>query len=542
VRGLFFVEAHSSEVRSLFQCAGPDYVDIWVRGFDDRVRSPNHLANGRDEIGVMYTNTRLGNVKRVFRGFPAVLLAIGLAACGGSTSGSAPGMANPARASSGSITGFGSIHVNGVKYETTSAVITVNGQAGVQGDLRVGDVVDVSGHHDDATNLDIADTVKFRHDVQGPISSINTIAGTLGVLGQNVVVGADTFFGTGITPASLAGLAVNDIIEVSGLLAPNGDIHAMRIEKKAAGAEFEVTGVAASTNVTAKTLMINALTVDFSAATLSGFPSSGPKDGDRVDATGISLGSAGELKATRLEFLASAGPFSANEDGSIEGLITRFASASDFDVSGQPVATSAGTTFAGGVSTDLALGVHLDVEGAITAAGVLDATQVHIHLPSASATRLLGPVTMVDTAAGTVTVLGITVSVTNLTHFEDDGSQDVNTFQLSDVHVGDWLDVRGGESPAASNNIVATRFVRVEPQSSVRVAGTVKTAVPPSFTILSLNIVTTPATTFTGASNTSVTANAFFLNLIGQTATIVGVWDGTTVTAQQAFLGEGQDN
>jgi hypothetical protein len=411
----------------------------------------------------------------------------------------------------------------------------------MQSDLKVGDVVAVHGHHDDSSGQDVADSIEFHDNVQGPVSMIDMTAGTLVVLGQKVIVNTDTSFGHTITPASLAGLAVNDIVEVSGMPAANGDIHATRIEKKAPGAAFEVTGVAASTDSTAKTLKINALTVDFSAATLVGFPSTGPKDGDRVEATGTSLGSAGELKATRLELLTDEFD-QENEEGEIEGLITRFASVTDFDVAGHPVTTSASTTFEGGASTDLALNVRVEVEGTVNASGVLEATKVRIHLMSASATRLLGQAEMVDTTTGTVTVLGITVGITGMTHFEDDGSESSSAFSLSDVHTGDWLDIRGSESPAGSNKVVATSVERVEAQSSVRLAGTVKTATQPNFTILSVNVSTTPTTQFRDASNAPTTAAAFFMNLVGQIAAVRGTWDGTTLTAQQASLGEGEDD
>jgi hypothetical protein len=129
-----------------------------------------------------------------------------------------------------------------------------------------------------------------------------------------------------------------------------------------------------------------------------------------------------------------------------------------------------------------------------------------------------------------------------MTHFEDGGSEEMSTFSLSDVHTGDWLDIRGGESPAGSNMVVATSFERVEAQSSVRLAGTVKTAMQPNFTILSLQVSTTPTTQFRDASNASTTANAFFMNLVGQIAAVRGTWDGTTLTAQQALLGEGEDD
>jgi len=505
-------------------------------------------------VGVpsMQANRQLTHLGRAFPRLSAtvlwlsaVVLAVGLVACGGSGSSApvpAPVSKASARVSVGSITGFGSVHVDGVKFETTSAKITVDGRAATQSDLKVGEVVGVNGHHDDASGQDIADTVEFRHNVQGPVSMIDTTAGTLVVLGQHVIVTTDTAFGGGITPASIAGIALNDIVEVSGMLAANGDVQATRIEKKAAGAAFEVTGTATATDSTAKSLKINALTVDFSAATLVNFSSNGPKDGDRIAAAGTVLGSAGELKATSIELLTANESGQANQEGEIEGLITRFSSATDFDVAGHPVITSTSTIFEGGSSTDLALDVRVEAEGTFNASGVLVAIKVRIHLKSASATRLVGPVDMIDMTAGTVTVLGISVSVTDLTHFEDQSSQNIITFKLSDVHTGDWLDIRGSESPAGSNKVVATRFERTEAQPSVRVAGTVKAAMQPNFTILSVNVSTTPTTVFADASNAPSTADVFFNALIGQTASVHGTWDGTTLTAQGASLGEGLDN
>lgn len=492
----------------------------------------------------MYANAHLPKIKRVLRWLPAALLAVGLAACGGGSGGTTTPVATGANVkavSVGAITGFGSVHLNGKKFETTSASIKVDGNAAMQSDLKVGDVIEVSGHHDDSTGQDVADSIEYQPNVRGPVSAIDATAGTLVVLGQSVVVSADTFFGDGIVPASLAGLAVNDIVEVSGMVAANGDIQATRIERKAAGSPFEVTGVAASTNGTAKTLMINALQVDFSAATLGGFPSTGPKDGDRVEARGTTLGTAGQLLATRLDLLPAVQSGEDQEDGEIEGLVTRFASAADFDVAGHPVTTSASTTFEGGTSSDLALNVRVEVEGKFNAAGVLEAATVRIHLQSASATRLLGRVDAVDTTAATVTVLGITVSATAMTSFEDETSAQVTTFKLSDIHTGDWLDIRGSESPAGSNKVVATRIERIGPQSSVGIAGVVKTAVQPNFTILSVNIVTTPTTMFSDSMMAPMTVATFFTGLVGQGVAVRGTWDGTMLTAQQASLHHGED-
>src|SRR5260370_6294831 len=155
----------------------------------------------------MQTDTRLTYLKWAFRWVPATLLAVGLGACSSSTS--TPGSTanvNAARVSIGSITGFGSVHVNGVKFETTSAKITVNGQAAMQTDLKVGDVVAVHGHHDDSSGQDMADSIEFHDNVQGPVSMIAMTAGPAVVPGPHVIASPDPSFGNILMPAPLSAM------------------------------------------------------------------------------------------------------------------------------------------------------------------------------------------------------------------------------------------------------------------------------------------------------------------------------------------------
>ncbi len=478
-----------------------------------------------------------------------------LVACGGG--GGMPGSqapsanAAPAGVSVGAITGFGSVHVNGKKFQTTSATIHIDGRSAAQNELHVGDVIEVKGHHDAMNNTDVAEAIEVHSNVIGPVGSIDTLGGKVVVLGQTVVVSALTSFDDAIVPAALSAIVVGDILRVSGSTATNGDIQATRIERKPAGTAFRVNGTAAATDATLKSLRINALTVDFSAATLMDFPSAGPADGDLVEAVGTALGGAGQLLATRLE-RRSGKELKAEQGGEseLEGLITRFASASDFDVDGRPVSTSAATHFEGGTTTDLGLNLRVEVEGAVDAAGVLAATKVEVE--RASSAMIVAQADAVDAVAGTVTALGLTISVNPMTRFEDHSSAKISTFSLADVHTGDWVVVRGAETPAGSNALLAARFERRDAQARVLLSGVVKAATAPALTILAVNVATTPATVFGGSSGGtdgsgssgnsggSVTAATFFSGLVGGTATIGGTWDGTTLTALSASLG-GQD-
>jgi len=162
------------------------------------------------------------------------------------------------------------------------------------------------------------------------------------------------------------------------------------------------------------------------------------------------------------------------------------------------------------------------------------ATRVRIEREASS--RLLAQVDAVDATAGTVQLLGITVSVTATTRFEDHGPLHVNAFSLADVHAGDWLEVRGTESPAGSNAVVADRLERQASAAAVVLAGVVKAATQPQFTLLAVPVDTVPATAFTDARGQATDAATFFTNLVGQSVFVTGSWNGTSITAASAAL------
>jgi hypothetical protein len=175
--------------------------------------------------------------------------------------------------SKGTITGFGSVIVNGVTYNTNSATFTIDGVPGTQSDLSVGDVIVVKGTVNDDGTSPSAASVTFDDAVEGPISAIDLLTQTITVLGQIVRIDADTSFDDSISPASLDGLDINDVVEVSGFFLANGSISATRIELKPPAGEFELTGTVS--NPAATTFEINGFVVDFSTAMLENFPGTG---------------------------------------------------------------------------------------------------------------------------------------------------------------------------------------------------------------------------------------------------------------------------
>ncbi len=324
---------------------------------------------------MMTTNSRLATLM-------LVAIFIFLMACGGgggaSSSGGIGGSGFTAL-SVGSVSAIGSITVNGVRYETTGAAVTRDDGAGFsEADLKRGLVVEVNGQvNADGVN-GTATTVTVLTAVQGPVDQIDPATSSLTVMGQPVAIDDQTLFDDSIQPNDLNGLSLDDIVEVSGTVDPNGTIRAMRIEAKPGETLRKVRGFVNS--VSAPTFTINGLTIDFSTALENDFGANGPPVDAFVAVRGTSLdrGSNTLIAASVDDQTRS---FANETNAEIEGFITAAAGSSFSLVSGAGTfqfQTDAGTTFDGGVVGDLAVGLKVEVEGAFSG-GVLIADKVSIQ-------------------------------------------------------------------------------------------------------------------------------------------------------------------
>jgi len=465
---------------------------------------------------------------------PTILLAAAaaLVACGGGSgmSGTTPPGSVPVMAT-GTITGFGSIYVNGLHFKTTSATIRKNGQVVAQSALNVGEIARIKGSKNDADGTGEADSVDVDENVVGPIATI--MGNTLTVLGQTVKIDAGTSFSSDVKPADITGLKVADFVEVSGLTAADGSITATRIGREASAGTLQVLGTVSSLDTTLHTFMINALIVNYSAANLTGFSGGQPADGDLVVVQGTTFDSAPTtLTATRVhKQMSDEEEAGDHRDMEREGLITRFASATDFDVAGEPVTTTSTTVYRNGTAADLALNVKVEVEGSINSSNVLVADVVSFH--HNGGIELQSTVTAVT--AGTLTVLGVEITVTSTTRLEDRSSAQVQMFSLSNISVGDTVDVHGFESPAGSGKLVATRLEREPPSTEVEVNGPFAAGVSPQFTVFGITVDASSAT-LRDAGGATLTLADFLTQAVGKSVEVSGQLSGTIVTASEASI------
>jgi hypothetical protein len=443
-----------------------------------------------------------------------------LAACGGGSNDNVAGNPDPGGNTGGitgtgiafaigPVTGFGSVIVNGVTYDTSSATFDIDGVTGSQDDLELGHYVVVTGTISDDGATGTASNVTFGDNVEGPVSSVDSATGTIVVLGQTVVIDGGTSIDDSC-PATLDELILVLAVEVSGPVRADGTIVATRIECKAIAGELEVTGIVSNLNAGAMTFEINALVVDYSEAMVDNFPTAGIiNEGDPVEAKGIELGDAGELLATRVEYKGSEFADDEGDHAEIEGFITRFAAATDFDVSGIAVTTNGSTVYEGGAAGDLGLNLKVEVEGNFNANGVLLASKVEIK--QATNVRVVG---RIDSVSGsTVLVLNIPITTDALTtRFEDKSDARVEPLTVDDLRADDYIEVRGQELPAGSGELAAALLERDDPRPETELRGFVEAGGVnrPTLTILGVTVETDASTQYRDASEQPMLADDFW--------------------------------
>ena len=440
-----------------------------------------------------------------------------LTACGGGSGSSVAGIdrtGSPAIASYGTVTAFGSVVVNGVHYDTSQATFVIDGNAGTQADLAIGDVVLVNGTLDSGGTTGAATTVRFDNNVEGPVTSIDTATNTFVALGQLVRVSADTSFDAGIQPASLLGLAIGDVVEVSGLVQGDDSIDATRIERRPAGSDiYEVTGTVVGAQAGLRTFFVGAVFVNYSVAVVSGVAGGVFANGQRVRVKGT-LEANGILVASRVDYLSDTLGGASGERREVEGVITRFASATDFSVAGLSVTTTAQTAYEGGTAADLGLNIKVEAEGTLNGSGQLVATKIEVR--RSAPVSLTASVDSVDVAANSFVALGVTVKVDALTRLEDQSSLELRPFSIANLAAGDTVEVRGTESPAGSGQLLAAFVEREGSQQETELQGFVQSVAPPLFVILGVQISTNGGTEFEGVSGVAQLAVGDLVKVSGQ--------------------------
>ena len=387
-------------------------------------------------------------------------IALTVIACGPGGTGGLAGIGGSGYVSSGSITGFGSVFINGVEFETDNASISIDGSLSAETDLGVGDVcvlqgsVNVDGVTGTATAITCTDELEgYVLDVSALISGV----GTMNVMGQTVTITTDTVFDSD-TKASIADLVVNDIVEVHGYPDGTGNILATRIETINAAEDIEVKGIIS--NLTGTTFELGSLLVDYSSATEV---DSNLADGLYVEVKTLTTLS-GDVTGG---FTLIASKVEIEEDGDldidgdegddieVQGVVSNITSTS-FDFNGTTVLFASLETDDDFDLGSLVDGMIITVEGHIDADGNFVVEE--IEEDHASENEAEGFVVALTDSTVTVSVSSVemTFTVNNETRMideQDEGVTPVFYFSLTDISIGDFIEINYYTDDISGNNI-----------------------------------------------------------------------------------------
>ena len=469
----------------------------------------------------------------------AVLL---IAACGGSSTtpagggvgGGGGGGGALLSTSMGVVTTTGSLTVNGILFDTSTAQIRIDDNPGrPESELKVGMVVKVKGSKDDVAGTGKATEVEAHHVVRGKVDG--KAGGVLKVGGHEVEIEHGTEFES--HASGLDSISVGERVRVHGHPTATGRFRATRVEKEAGSSEeFEVKGYVSDLALGAGTFTLQ-VTPDaassYAVTMAAGVPiPAGVVSGSYVEVHAASRPVAGAFTATAV-VLEDGKLGEAQAEVEVEGLVTS-GNSTQFVIEGQTVATSLSTRWDNGLPADLAPGVKVEAEGKLDAAGILQATKVSFR----ANLRIQGPVSnVVATSAreGSFQLLGLTVRTDAWTEWKSSGGGGGGTLDLSTIGAGP-VEVRG--VPGLPGEIIATRIDATNDNRLI-LQGPVssKDAAAGRLVILGLTAQAGASTEYRDASGAVLTTAAFF-DLVILPKTVVKVrsrdpLSGTTLTAEQ---------
>lgn len=455
--------------------------------------------------------TNFGSTRRGMALLALMMMGL-LTACGsgGGDEGSSP-QAVVSVASEGPIDGFGSVIMNGVRWNTDEAVFEIEGRVGKQDDLAVGMSVRIEGQRGpDGTAR--ADRVIYESNLRGPVRSIVEVGPDtriLEIFGLSVVVSRSS---TQFEGTDLEGLAVDTVVDLSGFVNGEDELEASHLRVRGRPIEnvTEVKLFGRVSGLAGGSFLIGTSEVRFDESTLvDDFGSAGLRDGLAVRVEGI-LQANDAVEAREIE-----APRRRNEDqyGEVEiyGIVADFVSLADFRVAGRSV-NAERATLEPNDPLLLRDGARVEVEGYVDAAGVLQAEKLKFRSNRVRIHAEIAGEEDIEAAEGRLWLLGIPIEFEGETELRDQ-RDDLEDFGLADLRAGDFVQVRG--LARSDGSVIATRLRR-EDHDDLRIRGPVDLIdeVGQYFTILGVPIPTGSGTVFKAEDGTLLTESEFY-GLIG---------------------------
>ena len=291
-----------------------------------------------------------------------------LTGCGGgadSLLASLPGTGGTGSAllAQGTITGFGSVILNGIKFDVTQASVKMDGVNAVSTDLRLGMVADVQAQRGVDLTLGVASSIEVWSIAQGAVSQ--PVTNSLVVAGMNIQTSSSTVF-DGASDASQ--LVSGQIVTVWGLQSGADGSHwgATRVSVLPTATEMVSSGL----------IMLANGQRTLHGLVLTGSLADSLAHGSLVRVQGVLSPDARSLAVSSVRVLGVAALVQGSGAIEIEGYVTAVTSSSRFTLGMIEVDASNAVYTPSYLS--LTLGAQVEVYG-VLAAGLLNATKVEVE-------------------------------------------------------------------------------------------------------------------------------------------------------------------
>lgn len=282
-----------------------------------------------------------------------------LVACGGGLQIGLPGTGGTGMYAQGSISGFGSVVVNGIKFDDTSAAVQVNGIAAHSSDLRIGMVAGVQGEAGATPTLGTASLIDVWSAAQGTISSV--ASGQFTLNGMTIRTDNGTVF---------------DGVASAAQLAPGVRVAVWGLQASADGRSWTATRVAVVTDTTVVSSGMvgigNGLR-SLNGIALTGTAAASLNAGDLARVSGILSQSGDSLEVTGVKLLGPLAGATQQGEGEVEGVVTTLLAGGHFMMGSTEVDASGALLDPS--TLQIAVGTRVEVHGTWQA-GLLKAGKV----------------------------------------------------------------------------------------------------------------------------------------------------------------------
>lgn len=348
----------------------------------------------------------------------------------------------------GVITGFGSVYVDGVEYETDDADVEVNDEESDESNLEVGMVIKLTGVARSNGVSGIASNIQFSDTVRGELESIDLENNTLVVMGQTITFNEETNFKGFV----LEDLVSGNVVVVSGITNDEGVLVATLIIKKAESVNsdtnnvYRLKGEISDIDTETTTFMIGDIRVNYSNAEIEGLDEGETiKNGFKIKIKGTQV-VLSELYGKTLVVDKIKVYKNVDKEIGRKFVFEGYVHEVDFDnnfllINDHKIYFNQDTGFLLGNEELLSRGIKVGIKATQEDANYLVAQKiVFFHKPNVF---IEGMVSDINSDEKHFSVADVKLFANGRTKFEDESESDIKYFSLDDVAVGDYLDVKG---------------------------------------------------------------------------------------------------